>query len=496
MYVLDDNAIFDQGGCFMKKFFILTSILTLAACGGGSGGGQPDGVVVVPGTSYVDPVRKSNSDVTGMVSNSEAQIVRYVEYKLGEDAAVVLPPSAKSTAKSNNRFSTSIELVELADWLVNVATEQEIAEMFDSSVIEQNKIKAALKLMDGMWCYVGGNSAETARRIKQEGHFESALADLKEKTELFDLRNVNFTMAATSGSGGDEGGHAKDTLKFHLDPTTGQIDALEYHVLEYQDGNWVEDEDAAATFERIGETGNSFNIGQTNGEGHVINARAKILTYGRDLGLQYSDFGQIKSEQDITYQDGHTEHQYGYEAFAGGYQDPEIKKASPDVAMNFTGKAAGAVSNNGIDKNIKGDATLAFNNGTETLNMYFSHTETTNDDIPWYDVKIVRNGPSGNTIAFTTNETLNENIPDNFKFNENEFVNSVRTPTNYHLVDGYNGEGYGDKTTGTGYGKLDIGYYGPRNDGVTEATGITQYVESLGENGEIRMNVGFGVIKD
>ena len=29
----------------------------------------------------------------------------------------------------------------------------------------QNKIKSALKLLDDMWCYVGGDADETAQRI-------------------------------------------------------------------------------------------------------------------------------------------------------------------------------------------------------------------------------------------------------------------------------------------------------------------------------------------
>ena len=136
-----------------------------------------------------------------------------------------------------------------------------------------------------------------------------------------------------------------------------------------------------------------------------------------------------------------------------------------------------------------------FNAGVETLHMDFSDTVPSEEDTPWYDVTIVRNQTANtNSISFTTSDSLNESIPNNLKFNDFG-ENNTRTPT-YNLVDGYNGEGYGNKTPGNGWGKLDIGYYGGTDGAVTEATGVTQYVESLGESGEIRMNVGFGMTKD
>lgn len=488
----------------MKKYLLLTSVLTLVACGGGSGG-KPREVF----GKYVDPVGQSNAAVTGMVSNSEYQIARYVANKLGNDAgsvnllrgATTRGPFVPSSPTGNIDYDTARELVDLAAWLADSSTsEDDIVSMFQNSDADKNKIKAALKLMNNMRCFVGGSAETTAKRIvENRAAFQTPLANLQQNTELFDLRNVEFVMAAASGGGGDEGG-SKDILTFDIDDQ-GHIIAVNHIALVKNNLGALEpSQSESATFERNMDANgnyvdNTFDVGQINGEGKIYTGNGIIITYGKDIGLRYSDFGQLK--YDLHWTNGNQSgDEKSYEPFAGGYKEDGIRRESPETAMNFTGKAAGSVSNDSFNKNITGNATLSFNAGVETLNMYFSNTVADEDNTPWYDVQIIRNRSNGaNSITFTTNNTLNGNIPENLRFNDFNNENT-RTKTDY-LVDGYNGGEYGSEhTPGVGHGKIDIGYYGGRNDGVTEATGVTQYVEPLSGDGEIRMNVGFGMTKN
>lgn len=476
----------------MKKFAILTSILALTACGGGSGGDRNRT------TNYTDAVRQSNTQITGMVSNSKYQITRYVANKLGTDADSVnlsrgaFTPNAHS---GNTDYDTALELIEIAGWLADEnTTENDIVTMFNQSKTDKNKIKAALKLLDSMYCFVGGDAQETAERIlAHRPDFQVPLKDLQQNTELFDMKDVEFVMAAASGGGGDEGG-SKDILTFELD-SHGQIIAINHSALVKNGSQLVRSDSESAIFSRNKDkhnnyTGNSFHVEQTNGEGTTFTGNGTVITYGQKMGLTYSDFGQFK--YDLHWVNGaKSGDEKTYEPFAGGYK--ELRKEIPESAMTFTGKAVGCVSDGDFDKNISGDAALTFNNGQETLNMQFSGTKATEDDIPWYDVKITRNQTTNeNSITFTTNDTLNQNIPTKLKLDD--FNDNTKIKNNY-LVDGYNGGEYPNNRPDKG--KLDIGYYGGRDGNTIEAAGVTQYVESF-NNGdrEIRMNVGFGLKRD
>ena len=189
---------------------------------------------------------------------------------------------------------------------------------------------------------------------------------------------------------------------------------------------------------------------QTSQENVFKNTSDNItLTYNSwaDKKLRFSDFGKIEVNNGTT----------NNSMFAGGYK--ELQHETPASNMDFTGKAAGVVSNGTESQNVNGTATLAFNNGTETLNMNFS-----GGNVPWYDVKIIKSD-SVNTITFTDSANVNTNI----EFND--FANGTRTKD----FDGDN---------------MNVGYYGPGTN-VSEATGVVGYTEN-----DIRMDAAFGVTKD
>ena len=473
----------------MKKLTILTSVLALAACGGGSGGGAG----VAP-RAPID-VATSNSIITNMVSTSEAQATAYVVDTLGtEDAKSVGLNTVARTAAHRSPFVSSIsknsldydkakELVEISQWLNNPdTTKNDIVSLFEQ---DKNKIKAALKLMKDMYCFVGGDAEETADRIlakRSEHKFDEFLEELKEKTEVLILDRVDFKMS--SASNGDEAG-GLDIVKFEVDKDSkiigGKLYALNSgETLDNQDtkddSNLIRQSDSSNIFDFTQERDEKLQD-ETTIHKKLIGT-AKIETYGRDTGNRYSDFGRFIIDLD-EYENGKkTDHQTSYEPFAGGYTDKQIIDL-PSESMEFAGKAAGSLKGKGSDdKRLDGPATLTFDGTKQTIGMQFDN---------WYDVNIEKN-INEEKLVFKFSGTSDENFALSGMENGSKTV-TIDNPGNY------NGKGYGyDSQT---KGKLEINYYG-NNGNPEEFVGVTQYVESFApsnekqEGFEVRMNIGFG----
>ena len=534
----------------MKKIAILTSVLALAACGGGSGGGgsatNQDGSTITPdynlngggsggtvnnpsipvafGNTEIPTSRissdavTSNSYVTGMDSSvtNIAEMTAMVESIIGTEALNELANNLDSISSSNsnttNRSASAKrsalrtlsgfnDLAKAANYTMT-STEDVLKEMAQKTYDEiLQTLKDIPAFIANIWfkmlCYANRScnsySLEELATMIHEQTTHNHWHDFYEQNQYheYTLENVEFTMAATSGDGGDESANFKDVLSFELDPKTGAIAKVHYKVY---DRNGDEDEEHAAIFNRIGDT-KTFNIYQNAGHGSTYDGDGEIITYGKNVHvpLKYSDFGEIAGGMLETDSEGNETFVVDYrEPFAGGYK--ELRKEAPETAMNFSGKAVGNLQQGHFDMNINGNASLKFDtNRTETLSMNFSNPDE--KGTPWYDVEIIRNKDENtDSITFKTKNGLV--VPDEVKFNDfNE--NNTRTKYNY-LVDGYNFEGWGhDHTEGVGHGKLDIGYYGGSDGNVTEATGVTQYVERP-TNGEhdLRMTVGFGMAKD
>ncbi len=363
----------------VKKFTILTSVLVLTACGGGHGGGHDAGTPGDINIPYVDSIEQSNSNVTGMVSNSEYQVARYVANKLGEDAVSVNLSRSAFTPKpatGNVDYDTARELVDLAAWLANdTTTENEIISMFNKSNLDKNKIKAALKLMDDMYCFVGGSAEKTAERIiSRRTNFQTPLTDLQQKTEVFNLKDVDFTMA-------DEGFGGK--MRFNVNEQTGEVN--EFIVLADEE----DDDDDNKVFVRDG-TSNEF----TGRVEDWDNAKLKYTSMGKDLGLRYSDFGMLEINAIPNWRP----------VFVGGYDTKKIEPHNITNSETFTGKATGSVASildgegSGRALPLDADAKLTFdkNSGDSELIAKFNN---------WYDVKYTENGDDKSIILTNyTNE--------------------------------------------------------------------------------------------
>ena len=154
-----------------KTSILLSSLIILTACGGGNGG-SGTGIIDKPDAPFVpqeDTIASSNAKITNMVSNSEYQVALFVSNKLGTDAeSVGLGDIASRSVTTRGAFVPNVsgslyydkaaELVDMAKWLNQSDTsEGDIIAEFNK---DKNKIKAALKLMDDMYCFVGGDAAE------------------------------------------------------------------------------------------------------------------------------------------------------------------------------------------------------------------------------------------------------------------------------------------------------------------------------------------------
>lgn len=444
----------------MKKIAILTSILALAACGGGSGGGGSAPIIpenpIVPDIPFVDTVADSNSEITGMISNSEYQVARYVAHKLGDYAADVNLSRVATTRGAfvpktptgDTDYDTARELVDLAAWLVDDTTsESDIVEMFNKSTLDKNKIKSALKLMDDMYCFVGGDAAETARRIKDKD-FEKPLADLQQKTEIMTLDGVD--LYTSQG----------ERLKFNVDKN-GVIISYEYpdYLVHNDDGSvnftrydddgkpeYPTEDDSDGLIMRQDNT-NIFvqentiplsamsdedpdanivsveNITDVNSD-IIVKLHDEYISYGKQLGLKYADFGIMKNDfKKATFaasglnEAGKQEVREFLDAwgimitpFSGGYASKSISSEDMTALANngditFTGTAFAdvryrdgvAYNGNGIDIPLTDDmmtddnATLVFDNtGTQTLTADFSNN--------WYKIQAIQSADGTNQL--------------------------------------------------------------------------------------------------
>lgn len=441
----------------MKKIALLTSILALAACGGGSGSGggsapiMPDAPVVpdtpvVPEEPFVDSVADSNSEITSMISNSEYQVARYVAYKLGDYAADVNLSRSATTRGAfvpqaptgDTDYDTARELVDLAAWLVDDTTsESDIVEMFNKSTLDKNKIKSALKLMDDMYCFVGGDAVETARRIK-EHDFDEPSADLQQKTEVFNLEDVRFIT-----------GDAFDTEEFTISvDETGKVNALNLR------GN---------TLERTGEKTADFHTTISNDVLGDITTTTSYESYGKLLGLRYADFGVLRVHAvPNTWLDKDEIMPY-----IGGYDDNmKINPNSISETVEFTGIAKSSVQ--GAAGTLPLEDTHArltvneLNPGEEKLTAVFDN---------WYNVSLSK---KDDLVTFSISGDYTGDY-------------TLNTPTP--------GLSQGGDTTQQEVVKFDTAYYGESNN-PTEAVVLFNYSQGNQPDGNdqdyTHVAIGFG----
>ncbi len=197
-------------------------------------------------------------------------------------------------------------------------------------------------------------------------------------------------------------------------------------------------------------------------------AEAQYISYSKDLGLKYADFGTVHI----------TPAQAGQAAydriFAGGYDIKEIDDDNIASDAVFTGTAKGVVTNGttGTSAQLEDkNASLAFNKatGNETLNASFDN---------WYDMNVTKT-KAGITATF---DEAGKTIANDVKFAQAPSANLPEGVTN----------SFNNLSEAVVF---DTDYYGDHNV-PSEATALVQYQQIAGSNPNnlqnVNVSMGFG----
>lgn len=422
----------------MKKFAVLTSILALTACGGGSGGGH--------------------SSVSGATNESRFQ---YDIIRAGT--------TGKTTANAANSNS----------FVTGMVSEIGLAE--DGSTINIGKV---------------GRSA--SNKFSYNG---------KEYTS-YKLNDATFLLM-------DEGDPGE--MKFHV-KDSGEIGEIDQIVLLPDEEDLAEDpNDQGKTFNRYGNT-NKFTGTVKIEDNNEVDTTLTYDSMGRDLGLTYSDFGGI----DIAAIPGWRP------VFIGGYDVKQIDQDKIAKDDTFYGKATGSVmAKRTINEKLyedqenlvlNADAKLVFsraNGGTSTLTANFPN---------WYKIAYVED-KDNQSITFSDFKDKKVDLID-------EEGNVVKNVSNYYKLTSDTGSSFTVNNTNKlkefnyedaqnptfeefNHINSNIRYFGDNNI-ASEAVGLVQLRDCAGgvcgeihniqinqqpneeeiiQSDEVRMNLGFGVIK-
>ena len=311
----------------MKRYIMLTSVLALAACGGGSGGGS--GSAVSTGGGYVAP----RSAVTSSVAASNAEITNM---------------SSEIVVASNSNTPVSV---------VRSATVNNGGVTYTSYRLDDVKLF-------------------TAENLDTSGH---SYINLELNNNTGEIDAVKMMV------GGEASGRiVRDTVDTHT--FAGPI--FEY-VLDGQDDAQFRVVDTGQDMAALNALATQNNL--SGGHWNRIDERMVFGTNGKDLGLQYSDFGHfnpiyrsknkeltedvltaIRSGQSAVealgrgtdldkYRDDEDFNaelaKEDYQLFAGGYAisgTNMLDTLTPENNTEYKGKAVGrvytSIQSNGVDR--------------------------------------------------------------------------------------------------------------------------------------------------
>ena len=155
----------------------------------------------------------------------------------------------------------------------------------------------------------------------------------------------------------------------------------------------------------------------------TINGVATVDGIGKDVGLQFADFGYATLTETIG-----DESETIYSPFAGGYASRKMDQATPNDDLNgatFTGQVIAAVEHskkvNGSeqpkhDMLVRGNGVLTYNvvgdKAVHTLTAT-NLKDVTNSSNDWYNVTVT--GTTGESLNFAFDGS-NKNIPSEYQF--------------------------------------------------------------------------------
>ncbi|MBQ8294059.1 MAG: hypothetical protein IJX89_01600 [Alphaproteobacteria bacterium] len=422
----------------MKYVISIIALFVLVACGGGDSAHKLD---TSNTKSELDAIRASNREVTTLEQYTDNQVdtVAFVYNRLG----LTMPNTSGSTVYSNERIGHSTTQSDrdkiniMGNLYADVVTKLQTLKSFSDdaafNTLTNKQIIESYKIVGGTDEYNTDELSDDNKNIIRnfvENHYSDVLNkyfnyDTESgdwiwypKTQtLADIELVNSTQDAG--------------LIFTLN-TKGKIIAVTFDTPE-----------SNVTYDRVDK--NIFK-NKTDNE----TSRATTTMFGAQYNLKYTDFGSFIVDRPITDENGAKAWEnISTDFIAGGYDIKRIDKNNISGEYDFNGRAIGhVVGTDNSTISLAADATLNFDNGTETLDMKFSENN-------WYDVQIIRNENNDTAINFTGSD-----ITEQFRISDNANM------TNGHV---------------------DIQYYGDKN-APSEFSGTAHYADPNG----IQMNTAFG----
>lgn len=442
-----------------KNILLLCGLFLLTACGGGSGSGGGSNA------NIRQPVVNNNAKVTSLNTtvDNRAETIAFVEGLLGEtyyilDADGSVRPSPRggtnrASSYTSDAYNKYIQRYRNADLKIRDMHDLLSMSRTDLDELLKSNTKAATRLKDSL--LLAGKTIPENATNEQLLDLADTVSALEARAILdayalktVKLDEVSLLKAESSQSN-------KKSYKFKIDDK-GQIVGI-----TRVDGSY----DMA----RVGDS-SVFTARIDNGAAGYTDEELTIQSYGKKVGLSYTDFGNLFTKTREHDANGNvTGNSQTSDAFAGGYEYKKIADTAiaanmkVDTEMNFKGRAVGTVENNSTDDRllVDGSATLNFKQtGEQTLKANFSEGSATGSTA-WYDTVLTKNANGTYDIAF--DNTKNVTIDDKFKGAQN-----INSNTN---------------------NMAEINYYGDAGN-ASEASGIIHYTE-----GDVELKSAFGVKK-
>lgn len=424
----------------MRNILYLLPVLLIAACSDGNIGGslsydpykeRPDYYPQIQDTPYKDTVSDENAEITGMITKNDDQVKKYITARL------------KKFSSDNISTNDYMDIAQMAVQLTN-ATDKQISEFFEQ---DADVLHAAMFVINQELgnCFNGASASSTVACFTnwRDGlQYAVNVAEILENADVLDITDAKMT-----DINGKQLTFGVDALGDIISVTIsdGSDDGTTYETLHNSDG-YV--------------TGSYQFWHSDTGAG-----RMSKLTYnsiGKDMGLQYSDFGFYnivhQTLPDIVYVD---DPDNAYVIFTGGYESKNIATVTTDV--NFSGRAIGLVKSGkdgGGRLTLDGLATLTFDTDAKETNLFAEFNN-------WYDVNVTQNA-DGTNMKFTQ-----------YKPNGAYDMRLTTQPDetgNLVISDG----------------KMNVQYYGPYGNAGTPTEAIGTVTFDEGADG-VKMDMAFGV---
>lgn len=486
----------------MKKYFILTSLLSLTACfgGGGSGGGSGGGAGAPAGVHQAitpdSAAAQSNALVTSMAS----------EILVASDGSVATPSLSRAATQSyyNGKTYTAYRLDDVV-FKIGGEDSQIKFEVDDKGQI------IALTKMDRSDDFSG----EPTYAKSQEGTFTRTSSTSKDFSKSLFIYgyNLNTDNDPSSGLVREHFGGDLQIMDDSADLASWQIKQKVRDYINKETNKIKKSQPSNAYDEKI-EAARAYYLGQVDDLSFDTpeEVHATVTAEGVKIGLKYADLGfaelTVKDNTDKTIEE------HNYSPYVGGYGALKVDPSKLSKDTSFSGTAIAGLDHKVVVNNhttvkegvlVRDDnATLTMHSdGASELVMDNLKVDTTSDaglmGKKWYNVTAKQNADGTPTFIVTgTNAITGYNLPSGTTTTKGvTFAPSEFRPIEQEYSHNIDGENPGE---GTRYGgNMETAMYGP-NSAASEATarfGFSNevYSNSNADHQEVAIYGAFGGTK-